>query len=89
MHYSGALGNVEYPLIAITARSTLTRIGSNCYDLFFWVGRVFVNGPGDLASIPGHVIPKILKMVIDNSLLNTQHYKICIKGKVGAITGKE
>ena len=36
------------------------------------VGRAFVNGPGDLGSIPGHVIPKTLKMVLDTSLLNTQ-----------------
>ena len=44
--------------------------------------RVFVNGPGDLGSIPGRVIPKTQKMVLDASLLNTQHYKIWIKGKV-------
>ena len=29
------------------------------------VGRVFANGPGDLGSIPGCVIPKTLKMVHD------------------------
>ena len=46
------------------------------------VGRVFANGPGDLGSIPGHVIPKTLKMVLDTSLLNTQQYKVGIKGKV-------
>ena len=46
------------------------------------VGRVFANGPGDLCSIPGHVIQKTLKMVLDTSLLNTQQYKVCIKGKV-------
>ena len=46
------------------------------------VGRVFANGPGDLGSIPGRVIPKTLKMVLDTSLLNTQQYKVCIKGKV-------
>ena len=46
------------------------------------VGRVFTNGPGDLVSIPGRVIPKTFKMVIDTSLLNTQQYKIRIKGKV-------
>ena len=46
------------------------------------VGRVFANGPGELGSIPGHVIPKTLKMVLDTSLLNTQQYKVCIKGKV-------
>ena len=33
-------------------------------------------------SIPGRVIPKTLKMVIDTSLLNNQQYKVCIKGKV-------
>ena len=36
------------------------------------VGRVFVNGPGDMGSMPGHVIPKTLKVELDNSLLNTQ-----------------
>ena len=46
------------------------------------MGRVFTNGPEDLGSIPGHVIPKTLKMVLDTALLNTQQYKVCIKGKV-------
>ena len=46
------------------------------------MGRVFANGPGDLGSIPGHVIPKTIKMVLDTSLLNTQQYKVRIKGKV-------
>ena len=40
------------------------------------------NGPGDLGSIPGRAIPKILKMVLDASLLNTQQYKARIKSKV-------
>ena len=44
--------------------------------------RVFTNGPGDLGSIPGRVIPKTQKIVHDASLLNTQHYKVWIKGKV-------
>ena len=43
---------------------------------------VFPNGPGDLSTIPDHVIPKTLKMVLDASLLNTQQYKVRIKGKV-------
>ncbi len=38
--------------------------------------RVFANGPGDLGSIPGRVIPKTQKMVLDAALLNTQHYKV-------------
>ncbi len=46
------------------------------------VGRVFANGPVDLGSSPGHVIPETLKMVLDTSLLKTQQYKVRIKGKV-------
>ena len=42
----------------------------------------FANDPGDLGSIPGRVIPMTLKMVLDTFLLNTQHYKVRIKGKV-------
>ena len=36
--------------------------------------RVFAIGPGDQGSIPGQVIPKTQKMVLDASFLNTQHY---------------
>ena len=46
------------------------------------MGRVFANGPGDPDSIPGCVISKTRKMVLDTALLNTQQYKVCIKGKV-------
>ena len=52
------------------------------YRLIGLVGRVFANGSGDLGSIPGRVMPKTLKMVLDTSLLNTQQYKVRIKGKV-------
>ena len=45
------------------------------------LGRVFANGPGNLGSILGQVIPKTFKMVLDTSLLNTQQYKMSIKGK--------
>ena len=38
--------------------------------------RVFANGPGGLGSIPGRVIPKTLKIVLDAYLLNTQYYKV-------------
>ena len=44
--------------------------------------RVFANGLRELSSIPGLVIPKTQKMVRDAALLNTQHYKIQIEGKV-------
>ena len=44
----------------------------NLYDrLIDQVGRVFANDPEDLGSIPGHVIPKTLKMILDTALLNT------------------
>ena len=46
------------------------------------MGRVFANGPEDLGSILGRVIPKTQKMVLDTSLFNTQQYKVRIKGKV-------
>ena len=55
---------MDYLFIAITSRYTLALNGQ--------VGRVFANGPGELGSIPGHVIPKTLKIVLDTSLLNTQ-----------------
>ena len=40
------------------------------------VDRIFANNPGDQGSISGRVIPKTKKMVLDFSLLNTQHYKV-------------
>ena len=46
------------------------------------VEKVFANSSRDLGSILGRVIPKTLKMVLDTSLLNTQQYKVRIKGKV-------
>ena len=43
---------------------------------------MFTNGPGNLGSISGRVIPKTRKTVFDTSLCNPQHYKVRIKGKV-------
>ena len=43
---------------------------------------MFANGPGDQDLIPGRVIPKIKKIVLDVALLKTQHYKERIKGKL-------
>ena len=70
--------------------SHITRASQTFYNILLtWIPdiglgvRVFANGPGDLGSIPGRVIPKTQKMVLDASLLNTQHYKVRIKGKVG------
>ena len=52
------------------------------HQLIDQVSKMFTNKLGDQGSIPGRVIPKTLKMVLDTSLLNTQQYKVCIKGKV-------
>ena len=59
-----------------------------CHVLLSWslystglMVRVFANGPGDLGSIPGRVIPKTQKMVLDVTLLKTQLYKVRIKVK--------
>ena len=46
------------------------------------MSREFVNGPRDRGSIPGRVIPKTQKMVLDAALLSTQNYKERIKSKV-------
>ena len=45
------------------------------------MSRVFFNGPGDQGSIPGRIISKTQKMVLDAALLNTQYYKV-IKSKM-------
>ena len=46
------------------------------------MSRVFANDLGDRGSIPSPVIPKTQKMVLDTALVNIQHYKVQIKGKV-------
>ena len=46
------------------------------------MGREFANGPGHRGSILGRVIPKTQKMVLGTALLNTEHYKVRIKGKM-------
>ena len=45
------------------------------------VGTVLANGPADQGLVPGRVIAKTQKMVLDASLPNTQHYKVRIKSK--------
>ena len=45
------------------------------------VVRVVAKDQGDWSSIPGRVIPKTQKLVLDAFLI-TQHYKVRIKGKV-------
>ena len=43
--------------------------------------REFAYRQGDRSSVTGRVITKTQKMVLDASLLNTQHYKVQIKDK--------
>ena len=45
------------------------------------MSKVVANGLRDQGLIPGLVIPKTQKMVLDAVLLNTQHYKVRIKVK--------
>ena len=62
-------------------------LGHNIYILLATIVKddqkapVLTNGPGDLGSIPGCVIPKTLEMVLDTPCF-TQQYKVRIKGKV-------
>ena len=58
------------------------------YPLIGLMGRVFTNGLQDQVSIPGQVIAKTHKTLLDTNLLNSQHHKIWIKGK-RAIQEKE
>ena len=59
------------------------------FHMFSWktykVGRVFARDPGDRRSVPGGSHTKVSKMVLATSLLNTQHYKVRTKGKVGQL----
>ena len=51
-------------------------------NIYIYMFRVFANGPRDLRSIPGRIIPKTQKMVFGATFLNTQHSKVRIKGKM-------
>ena len=44
--------------------------------------RVFLTGPGNMGSVLGRVMPNTQKMVLDDSSLKNQHYKVRIKSKV-------
>ena len=62
---------------------SLLRLNISLKILFIGlVGRVFANGPEDLGSISGRITLMTLKMVLGTTLLNTQQYKVRIKGKV-------
>ena len=83
------LCNLNINLSVTTCTYTLTEteqpLHTNIanYQAIGLISRVFTNGSRDCGSIPGQFIPKTQKMVLDATLLNTQHYKLRIKGKVG------
>ena len=67
----------------LTTCKQIIYIQQNNYNrLIGLVGKVFANGPGDQCIIPICIIQNTLKMVLDTALLNTQRYKVSIKGKV-------
>ena len=59
----------------------MTRPGTETKSPGQLANTLFPNGPEDRGSIPSRVIPKAQKMVLDATLLNTQHYKVRIKVK--------
>ena len=66
--------------------SLLLSLLKNNYWPIDLMSRVFANGSGDRGSIPISSHTKDSKMVLDTSLLNTQHYKVrtvklCYPGK--------
>ena len=78
-----------YFILFINSAFLLSYLATDLFCFLFnrwWliglVSLVFANGPEDLGSILGRVVPKTLKMVLDTSLLNTQQYKVRTKGKV-------
>ena len=88
---SEELGKCEHPKCSITkelCHAWYHSFTELCYIQYIWqyirfplLVRVFTYGSGDQGSNPGWVIPKTQKMVLDASLLNTQHYKLWIKSK--------
>ena len=56
-----------------------THKNMDCIYIIGLISRVFANGLGGRGSIPGRVIPKTQKMLLDAALLNTQYYKVWIK----------
>ena len=71
---------IETGYLLIAVRNNAIR--SNNVKIFELMSWVFSSGPGDQGTIPGRVILKTQKMILDTALFNTQHYKVRIKSKV-------
>ena len=74
---------LKFSVLPKSSDGRTSKLRGNMIFIFLaLVDSVSAYSPGVLGSIPGHVIPKTLKMVLDSPLLNTQHYNVRIKGKV-------
>ena len=69
-------------LILINKKKRTCQLGDFTTASIGRMSQVLTNDLGDKGSILRWVIPKTQKMVLDATLLNTQHYKARIKGKV-------
>ena len=70
----GQTPSLNYLIVWLSSRSSV-EFGVP-FILICQMGRVFADGPGDRGLNPGRIIPKTPKMVLDNFLLSTQHYKV-------------
>ena len=71
--------------INITPRAS--RLNIRAKFVLLSVVRLFANVQENRVSIPGRIIPKIKKMLLNAPLLKTQLYKVQIKGN-GSNPGK-
>ena len=83
IHFCGLLFSIYVHFCICWAYSILISKSERCMCY------VCANSPGNCGSIPGWIIPKTQKMVLDAALLNTEHYKVWINSKVEQSNGKE
>ena len=62
--------------------SGISMLAARHDDDDIYSGKEFANEQGDWGSVPGRVIPKTQKMVLNTSWLNTLYYKVLFKSKV-------
>ena len=68
------------------ARIPLKRYAYNYSSSNYGSSRVFAVGPGDRGSIPGWVLPKTQKMVLDAALLSIQQ-QFCVVARTPLFSG--
>ena len=91
MEISKALeGNITFSCQIASSSKNCFEADFTCFADTFFLNRIRTHtNKEDPGSIPGRIRSTTLKMVLDATLLNTQHYKVRIKGKSGTIQGKE